>query len=233
MSNHIGERRPSARKRKTRTTSSAHNQSPFTYYIRLLNINRARFAAGWKRELLFITAFIIARFFTLVNSFSKFFKNFFANLDPPSRASLCLCHISVFARHYHDKTFSAKYTKITTTIRDKFFVLYFLPKFTTKNRTKWIFTNLCRGCIMIIPNKALGPRLRFINIPAQLVDFSAKYQSYDICTQRKTPVVLSFYPKIAYMSHSCARKCKKSFKTMEKIHRVCYNIMKYYLLSIF
>ena len=39
-----------AEKRKTRTKNSAHNSSLFLYFARLLNINQARIAAGWKRN---------------------------------------------------------------------------------------------------------------------------------------------------------------------------------------
>ena len=78
------------KKRKTRTTSSAHNQSPFTYYIRLLNINPARFAAGWKRNfsLLRHTLYHAKK---LLSSYFYKLSAIFLLLDNPIRKSCLYC----------------------------------------------------------------------------------------------------------------------------------------------
>ncbi len=76
-----------------------------------------------------------------------------------------------YARQDNDIACLSKSTKTTTTNCLKFLHLYFSPKITTKNRTKWIFTNRRGGCIMIIPSKAEIRVSALLNIPAQLAVF--------------------------------------------------------------
>ena len=77
--------RRQAGKRKTRTANSAHNSSLFLYFLRSLNINRARFAAGWKRNFSLLRHTLYHKnkslsivFFNFSDYFFFRFSNFFA-----------------------------------------------------------------------------------------------------------------------------------------------------------
>ena len=88
-------------------------------------------------ELLFITAHIIAQRKRFVNSFFEKIQIFFA---APS-----YCQSSDFPIYHYDI-----HRPIQNTQKDlrqtggKFSTVYFSPKNSTKNRTKWIFTKPCR-----------------------------------------------------------------------------------------
>jgi len=126
-------RSPSCPQKKKNADDKLRAQSKsFTYCIRLLNINRARFAAGWKRGLLFITAFIIALFFTLVNSLSKFFKNFFCEPRfPVPRLLVSMSHfrfceapprqkpLGKIHKKYYDNSWQIFYAILFAKIYDK------------------------------------------------------------------------------------------------------------------
>ena len=81
----------------------------------------------------------------------------------------------------------AKATKITTTNRAKIYHPIFCTKILAKNRAKWIFTNLRQRCIIEFP---IRQPIRVGTYPCTACWFLAKYQSNDIRTHLKPPVVL-------------------------------------------
>lgn len=74
----------------------------------------------------------------------------------------------------------SKSTKNSTTNRLKFSHLYFLTKFLAKNRTKWIFTNCGKWCIIKSRVKSRSASALYLSCTACV--FSAKYQANDITT---------------------------------------------------
>ena len=108
----------------------------------------------------------------------------------------------------------SKYTKSTTTKRHKFSHLYFLTKFLTKNRTKWIFTNREIGCIMKSRVKSRSASALYLSCTACV--FSAKYQSNDIPAHWKDMLCFSFF--------NFSKKRKKFQKTIDKTFSLWYNV---------
>ena len=84
----------------------------------------------------------------------------------------------------------SKSTKNSTTNRRIFSLLYFLTKFLTKNRTKWIFTNAGKRCIIKSRVKSRSASALYLSCTACV--FSAKYQANDIRAQWKDMLCFSF-----------------------------------------
>ena len=124
-------------------------------------LTSARLAAGWKRNFSLLRHIL----YHAKSRLSIGFENFFGKAKSPllitraSRINAVRCPISAPATLFSTCDTTAtrplcrKSTKSTTTNQPKIFALYFSPKFTTKNRTKWIFTNPAPRCIMKVPSK--------------------------------------------------------------------------------
>ena len=105
-----------------------------------------RLAMRWKRNFSLFTAVIIPQEKPFVNSFpKKISKNLHFLRNPYIKRSFCN-----FKNHY-DKSIYAKTPKTTTTNRVKIYHPIFCTKILTKNRAKWIFTNLRKRCIIKFP----------------------------------------------------------------------------------
>ena len=113
-------------------------------------------------------------------------------------------------------TFSScsKFTKNTTTIRRIFSYVSFLTKKLAKNRTKWIFTNWRKGCIIKSRVKSRSASVLYLSCTTCV--FSAKYQSNDIEAQWKKHVVLFFL--------KFSKKQKFFQKTIDKSFSLWYNV---------
>ena len=105
---------------------------------------------------------------------------------------ICLWNKKIHSWQDYDTSVLWKWPKTTTTNREFFYAVCICTKFSTKNRTKWIFTNSPKGCIIRVPSKVTDPRRCFI-FPAQPPWVSAKYQSNDIPAQRKQRLCFPFF----------------------------------------